>query len=109
MLSWTYHYSTIHGNLNAGRIEVDDADLGSNIAQYSKVDSIVERSVADQISSVSLKQINAIDGDGGDDLSCAVWLLEESGNGGSTEWDAAVHDSEAGLSVPDPYLVWVSC
>ena len=93
--------------LNAGRIEVHDADLGSNVAEDTEVDTVVERGVADQIGGVGLEQIDAIDGDGGDDLTSAVRLLEEARDGGFTERDAAVHDSEAGLSVPDPYLIGV--
>lgn len=34
-------------------------------------------------------------------------LLEEAGDGGFSEGDAAVHDGEAGLAVPDPDLVGV--
>ena len=93
--------------LNSRRIEVDDADLGSNVSQDSQVDSVVEGGVSDQIGGVRLKQIDAIDGDGGDHLSGAVRLLEESGDGGFSEGDAAVHYGEAGLAVPDPDLVGV--
>ena len=74
------------------------ADLGSNVAQESK------GGVSNQISGIDLKQIDAINGD---ELSGAVRLLEQVENGGFSQWDAAVHESEAGLAVLDPNLVGV--
>lgn len=107
LLSWTDHYCTIHRNLNARRIEVDDADLGGDVAEDAEVDAVVEGGVAEEVGGVGLEEIDAIDGDGGDDLSGAVGLLEEAGDGGSAEGDAAVHDGEAGLAVLDADLVGV--
>lgn len=94
-------------DLNARGIEVQDADLGANVTQDPELDAVVERSVSDQIGGVGLKQIDSIDGDGGDDLPYSVCVLEEPGHGGLAQWDPAVHDGEPGLAVPDPDLVRV--
>jgi len=93
--------------LNGRGIEVHDADLGGDIAEDAEVHAVVEGGIANQVGGVGLEEIDAIDGDGGDDLAGAVGLLEEAGDGGFPEGDAAVHDGEAGLAVSDADLVRV--
>ena len=54
-----------------------------------------------------MKQVGAINGDSGDDLSNTVSFLVESRDGSFAQRDPAVHDGEPGLPVPDSDLVGI--
>lgn len=94
--------------LNAGGIEGQEADLSSNITEYSQLNTVVQGGVTDQIGSVSLKEINAIHSDGGIHLALAVRVLKESRNGGSPKWNSSVHDREPGFLVLDSNFIRVN-
>ena len=82
-------------------------DPGSNIAEDPKLDPVIEHGVSDQLSRISLKQVDPINGYGGNHVLHAVRLLVEPRHGGSTQRYPPVHDGEPGIAVPDPNPVGV--
>ncbi|PON60248.1 hypothetical protein PanWU01x14_154200, partial [Parasponia andersonii] len=104
--AYSYVY-TMLTDLNARGIEVQDADLGTNITKDSELDPVIERSVLDQIDGVGLEKVDPIDGYGGHHLPAAVRLLIEPGDRGFPQRNPSVHDGKPGLAVLDPHLVGV--